>query len=529
MKLNYDFSGEGASGDLMTDGDIGNNRTKLGAAELERLEGRQLTSIDSSWLSSEPMDSLEGGGKSKKASTSNNWDQFEVNRRLYNVKSTYDENLYTKPLNRDEFTSEQIQKAEKYAREIEGTRSTNIHLQEERGQVLEREIDEEDLYSGVVRQAVPNSAAKGNSRPVNDKSSKNQNTAGPPGINGNSWRRAVTGQNSPTADPAPPGLQQKTSNSIGSSPAAQHAKSLTTTPTTKQVKHIEKVKDNHKSSNSIQESETNAQINSNEQVANTQESTTHVDETKNMDNNQQKPKSPNSSTPLVVVTSDIDKSVDTKQTDKVPATPEPTTIQQKSEPTTTEVTTPSASAPSKLNAFAKEFVYKPKTPTTPVTPVIYSPSAYPNNNQKNYGGNRRVDQPNAPMGYAPEIMPDYYMGQMMPTMVPWSPDVMMYQHALPMPPLGIPHQASLAQPVGAMYHGGYPPVVDQMGPPLYQTGPLGGRGAGRGGYNDMGGGYQNPYGGRGGNRYAQSQPQFPPRGPSITSPATNVLARNRYH
>jgi PAB1-binding protein PBP1 len=50
-------------------------------------------------------------------------------------------------------TKDQLEKAERIAKEIEGQQSSNIHMQEERGHALEREIDEEDLYSGVLRQS----------------------------------------------------------------------------------------------------------------------------------------------------------------------------------------------------------------------------------------------------------------------------------------------------------------------------------------------------------------------------------------
>ena len=44
-----------------------------------------------------------------------------------------------------------MERAEKLAKEIEGTASGNIHVQEERGQVAEHDADwdEEDRYSGV--------------------------------------------------------------------------------------------------------------------------------------------------------------------------------------------------------------------------------------------------------------------------------------------------------------------------------------------------------------------------------------------
>ena len=154
----------------------------MGAAELHSLDGRDLTTLDSNWLSADHVGSLEGGNAKSKKNSNTSWDQFEVNKRLYNVNSTFDENLYTKKLNKSELTKEQIRKADKYAREIEGTRSSNIHLQEERGQVMERELDEEDLYSGVRRPGSSN--VPGKNSPSTGASSSN-------------WRRAVTGEASP--------------------------------------------------------------------------------------------------------------------------------------------------------------------------------------------------------------------------------------------------------------------------------------------------------------------------------------------
>lgn len=86
------------------------------------------------------------------SSGSHGWDQFEANERLYNVTSTYDENIYTKKLDKSTLTMEQQRQAERLAREIESQVSDNIHLREERGHALEREMDEEDLYSGVRRE-----------------------------------------------------------------------------------------------------------------------------------------------------------------------------------------------------------------------------------------------------------------------------------------------------------------------------------------------------------------------------------------
>jgi hypothetical protein len=113
--------------------------------DMSHLAGRNLQSVDSSWLAASGDMSLDSkGGK--------NWDQFEVNKRLFNVKDTYDENLYTKKLDLKSMTAAQIANAERLAREIEGTASGNIHLQEERGQITQGDWDEEDRFSGVLRE-----------------------------------------------------------------------------------------------------------------------------------------------------------------------------------------------------------------------------------------------------------------------------------------------------------------------------------------------------------------------------------------
>lgn len=58
--------------------------------------------------------------------------------RLFNVKSTFDENLYTTPLNKNALTNAQMAHAERMAAEIEGKTSNNIHMREERNMVGER-------------------------------------------------------------------------------------------------------------------------------------------------------------------------------------------------------------------------------------------------------------------------------------------------------------------------------------------------------------------------------------------------------
>ncbi|KAL5377198.1 hypothetical protein PMIN02_011593 [Paraphaeosphaeria minitans] len=93
--------------------------------------------------------SLESSGQSS------GWDQFATNERLFGVRSDYDENLYTTTIDRSHPQYvERAALAEKKAREIEGSSALNSHVREERSQNVaggDKDIDEEDLYSGVLR------------------------------------------------------------------------------------------------------------------------------------------------------------------------------------------------------------------------------------------------------------------------------------------------------------------------------------------------------------------------------------------
>ena len=115
--------------------------------EKKNLDGRKLKSVDSSWLGE--IDGSLGDMNHK----TGEWDQFATNKKLFNVTAKYDENLYTKKLDKSDLTAEQRARAEKIARSIEGAASSNIHVREERNQSALRddaEMDEEDRYSGVL-------------------------------------------------------------------------------------------------------------------------------------------------------------------------------------------------------------------------------------------------------------------------------------------------------------------------------------------------------------------------------------------
>ena len=88
------------------------------------------------------------------------WDQFEINKKKYNVVSTYDENLYTTKLDKSKITKEQNDYAEKIYNEIKNSsyNEKNIHILEDRGIIDEKDgdFDEEDKYSSVVKNNINN-------------------------------------------------------------------------------------------------------------------------------------------------------------------------------------------------------------------------------------------------------------------------------------------------------------------------------------------------------------------------------------
>ncbi|XWS12118.1 hypothetical protein CRYUN_Cryun37aG0062700 [Craigia yunnanensis] len=82
-----------------------------------------------------------------------NWDQFETNQKLFGVKSTFNEELYTTKLDRGPQMRELEKEAMRIAREIEGEETQDLHLAEERGFDLHDnfDIDEEMRFSSVYR------------------------------------------------------------------------------------------------------------------------------------------------------------------------------------------------------------------------------------------------------------------------------------------------------------------------------------------------------------------------------------------
>ena len=84
-----------------------------------------------------------------------NWDQFELNKKMYNVISTYDENLYTTKLDKNKISEDDKKFADKMYNEIinSNNEENNIHVLEDRGIIKQTDdnYDEEDKYSSVIK------------------------------------------------------------------------------------------------------------------------------------------------------------------------------------------------------------------------------------------------------------------------------------------------------------------------------------------------------------------------------------------
>ena len=80
-------------------------------------------------------------------------DQFEINKKKFNIVSTYDENLYTTKLDKNKITKEQQDYADKIYNEIKNSSNNekNIHILEDRGIIYEKDEDEEEKYSSVIK------------------------------------------------------------------------------------------------------------------------------------------------------------------------------------------------------------------------------------------------------------------------------------------------------------------------------------------------------------------------------------------
>lgn len=122
--------GSGSPAGFRTDTDISGN-LNIRERDLQR------------WTPSDDNDVDMSLGNSNVA-----WDQFAANEQLFGLKSNYDENHYTTPLDRSSAQYKQHEaRAARLAKEIESNSSNNSHVREERGHNGdEGDADEEEKY-----------------------------------------------------------------------------------------------------------------------------------------------------------------------------------------------------------------------------------------------------------------------------------------------------------------------------------------------------------------------------------------------
>eukprot|EP00501_MAST-03F_sp_TOSAG23-6_P000003 GSMAST32.ASY1.ANO1.3.1 assembled CDS len=152
---------------FITDSDISSGRNK--GKNISNLVGRKLQGVGSEWISGDMPDNFK-----EETHATGSWDQFEANKRLFNVESNFDESLYTTALpGAGEQTDEMKKRASRIASEIEGTESSNFHIQEERNQkdVSNANLDPEDRYSGVLGNR--NAETQSEKTPSNEKVTEN--------------------------------------------------------------------------------------------------------------------------------------------------------------------------------------------------------------------------------------------------------------------------------------------------------------------------------------------------------------------
>lgn len=133
--------GPGSSSDPMDK--IGTDSGISGAARSD-LIGRELEAVDNSWLTG----SIDGDMNSSNGAAG--WDQFSANAKLFGVKNTYNEEMYTTKLDTSALSSEQRNRAATLAKEILSKETTNVHIAEERGLSVNDHLDEEDRFSKVI-------------------------------------------------------------------------------------------------------------------------------------------------------------------------------------------------------------------------------------------------------------------------------------------------------------------------------------------------------------------------------------------
>lgn len=174
----------------------------------------------------------------EESASSGHWDQFSVNERLFGVKTDFNEEMYTTSLDRNSPEFKKLQKdADRIAREITGSCSSNSHVSEERLQDLNESqqdsLGEEERYSSVIRS--PNSYVP----PAFRKKGSSESESTPPGLPSDAPEKAkpvaqeigssVSGDSTKPETAKEPAKVESTKEPIKNEAAKEPAKTETTT------------------------------------------------------------------------------------------------------------------------------------------------------------------------------------------------------------------------------------------------------------------------------------------------------------
>ncbi|XP_022955708.1 polyadenylate-binding protein-interacting protein 3-like isoform X2 [Cucurbita moschata] len=193
------------------------------------------------------------------------WDQFEVNEKLFGVRSTFDEELYTTKLERGPQTRELEKEASRIAREIEGEDTEDLHLAEERGIDLHDkfDIDEETRFSSVFRGKVADDSGFDENEDISF-NSRNMETFGGSSSSdirladtlSGKWSDAASVSSSSSLDQAQPSLTNMGVDLSRSTPI-NHARQLASENSCKSCPTLEiesRIQDKHHGENAAEES-----------------------------------------------------------------------------------------------------------------------------------------------------------------------------------------------------------------------------------------------------------------------------------
>ena len=171
--------------------------TEISGAASVISRGKDLVSAGSHWTS-EPITSSGASSSSTLKTNSRagalqgniaDWDQFKANEELFNVTANYDETVYTTALDHSNISRQDQLRAAELARAIESSVTTNMHLAEERGHVMNQDYDEEDRYAGVLKSPATTAVAPAPTKPSTTVAATKLNYAAvaktrPPGFGG---------------------------------------------------------------------------------------------------------------------------------------------------------------------------------------------------------------------------------------------------------------------------------------------------------------------------------------------------------